>query len=198
MDPRQTMNINQRDFSRSLLSDFNHNVPLLEAENGSGEINPGNNEIFSGSQETIRKNDQVDQGKIYEIDDLQLRKNTELKIRNRSFQSASNLFRLFVKNGEYVYAKSSDIIMMESCDHLVKVYVSLNDKIKKTVRHNTLKDFLLQLPPEQFMRIGRFCAINLARLSGGSFNEQSFEFDFKVSVKLKHPISSAVFNCIGK
>ena len=113
-------------------------------------------------------------------------------------QNSGNLFRLFIKNGEYVYARSNDIIMMESCDHLVKVYLALNDKIKKTVRHNTLKDFLAQLPQDQFMRIGRFCAVNLQRLSGGSFNEQAFEFDFKVSVKLKHAISNSVFNTIGK
>jgi DNA-binding LytR/AlgR family response regulator len=114
------------------------------------------------------------------------------------FENASALFRLFVKNGEYVYAKSSDIIMMESCDHLVKVYLSLNEKVKRTIRHNTLKDFLLQLPPDQFMRIGRFCAINVHRLSGGNYIDQSFEFDFKVSVKLKHAISHTIFNSIGK
>ncbi len=114
------------------------------------------------------------------------------------FDNASALFRLFVKNGEYVYAKSSDIIMMESCDHLVKVYLSLNEKVKRTIRHNTLKDFLLQLPHDQFMRIGRFCAINVHRLSGGNFIDQSFEFDFKVSVKLKHAISHAIFNSIGQ
>ena len=113
-------------------------------------------------------------------------------------RNSGNLFRLFIKNGEYVYARSNDIIMMESCDHLVKVYLALNDKIKKTVRHNTLKDFLAQLPQDQFMRIGRFCAVNLQRLSGGSFNEQAFEFDFKVSVKLKHTLSNSVFNTIGK
>ena len=123
---------------------------------------------------------------------------TELKIRPKPIHPSSNLFRLFVKNGEYVYARSTDIVMMESCDHLVKVYLLLEEKIKKTIRHNTLKDFLSQLPPEQFMRIGRFCAINLQRLSGGNFNEQSFEFDFKVSVKLKHAIPSTVFNSIGK
>jgi len=109
-----------------------------------------------------------------------------------------NLFRLFVKNGEYVYAKPSDIIMMESCDHLVKVYLAFNDKIKRTLRHNTLKDFLSQLPQDQFLRIGRFCAVNINRISGGNCNEQTFEFDFKISIKLAHAISHSSFYMIGQ
>jgi hypothetical protein len=109
----------------------------------------------------------------------------------------STLFRLFVKNGEYVYARPQDILMIESCDHMVKVYLSVNDKPKKTIRHNTLKDFLLQLPQNQFLRIGRFCAVNTQRISGGNCNDQSFEFDFKISIKLKHAISQSAFGNIG-
>jgi DNA-binding LytR/AlgR family response regulator len=112
--------------------------------------------------------------------------------------TAKNLFRFFVKNGEHVYGRANDIIMMESCDHLVNVYLAVNDKIKKTIRSNTLKDFLSLLPADQFIRIGRFCAINIQRLSGGNFNEQTFEFDFKISVKLKHALSQHVFKKIGK
>lgn len=114
------------------------------------------------------------------------------------FSGKSNILRLFIKNGEFVYAHPRDIIMIESCDHLVKVHLVSGDKVKKAVRHNTLKDFLSHLPPNQFMRIGRFCAINLRRLSGGSFNDQTFEFDFNISIKLQHAISSSAFNSIGK
>ena len=110
---------------------------------------------------------------------------------------SSGLFRLFVKNGEYVYARPNDIIMMESCDHLVKVYLGINDKLKLTVRPDTLKNFLSQLPESQFMRFGRFCAVNIHRLSGGNYNAQMFEFDFKISIKLKHCIPHTVFTRIG-
>ena len=113
--------------------------PLMEATNETAIITSVNNEHFAGCPESGLTNPPGNAIKPYEADDPQQRKNTELKIRSRSFPNASNLFRLFVKNGEYVYAKSSDIIMMESCDHLVKVYLSFNEKIKKTVRHNTLK-----------------------------------------------------------
>lgn len=109
-----------------------------------------------------------------------------------------NLIRLFLKKGEYIYARPNDIVMVESCDHLVKVYMLRDDKVKKTIRCNTLKDFFAQLPEGHFIRIGRFCAINLRRLSGGDYNQQTFEFDFKVAIKLKHPISPAIFNNIGK
>ena len=114
-----------------------------------------------------------------------------------SISPGGSLFRLLVKNGEYVYAKSNDIIMIESCDHLVKVYVAVGGKIKKAIRHNTLKDFLSQLP-SQFVRIGRFCAVNIERLSGGNCNEQTFEFDFNLSIKLAHPVSHTVFTHLGK
>lgn len=115
-----------------------------------------------------------------------------------SNQNLPELFRLVVKNGEYVYAKAHDIIMIESCDHLVKVYVAIGGKIKKTIRHNTLKDFLSQLPLTQFVRIGRFCAVNIDRLSGGNSNEQTFEFDFNLSIKLAHSVSHTVFARMGK
>lgn len=128
---------------------------------------------------------------------LLLPNNPQKKTSATPSQIGTSLFRLFVKNGEYVYARPNDIIMMESCDHMVKVYLAFNDKIKKTIRHNTLKDFLLQLPQDQFIRIGRFCAVNLHRLSGGNCNEQTFEFDFRVTMKLKHAISNTAFNSIG-
>jgi hypothetical protein len=127
-----------------------------------------------------------------------LQNNLETGIPQTAYQNPIDLFRLFVKNGEYLYARPNDIVMAESCDHLVKVYVAFNDKMKKTIRNSTLKDFLFQLPKEQFLRIGRFCAVNIYRLSGGNFNEQIFEFDFKISIKLKHPISQAAFGNIGK
>ena len=112
-------------------------------------------------------------------------------------QYSDSLFRLFVKHFEYVYVRPNDIIMIESCDHLVKVYVGIEGKAKLTMRHNTLKDFLLQLPKTHFIRIGRFCAINIKRLTGGNCNEQVFEFDFKISIKLKHSVSHTVFSSIG-
>ena len=110
---------------------------------------------------------------------------------------SEDIFRLFVKHFEYVYARPNDIIMIESCDHLVKVYVGVGEKAKLTLRHNTLKDFLSKLPATHFLRIGRFCAINIKRLTGGNCNEQVFEFDFKISLKLKHFVSHTVFSNIG-
>ena len=133
-----------------------------------------------------------------ETSNLLLHNHLETEPSSATYQNSKGLFRLFVKNGEYVYARPNDIIMIESCDHLIKVYVAFGDKIKKTVRRNTLKDFLLQLPNSQFMRIGRFCAVNIRRLSGGNCSQQTFEFDFKVSIKLKHSISQAAFGNIGK
>lgn len=120
--------------------------------------------------------------------------NNELKFGKES----SDLFRLCVKNNEYVYARANDMVIIESCDHLVKVYLAFGNTIKKTIRKNTLKDFLLLLPENHFIRIGRFCAINTRRLSGGNCKNQTFEFDFSLSVKLSHPISNTVFNNIGK
>jgi DNA-binding LytR/AlgR family response regulator len=109
-----------------------------------------------------------------------------------------NLIRLFYKRGEFIYVRPDDIVMVESSDHLVNIYIVHEDKIKKTIRSNSLKDFLTQLPENQFLRIGRFCIINLKRLSGGNCKEQTFEFDFKVSIKLKHAIPPSWFNEIGK
>ncbi|MFT3947218.1 MAG: LytTR family transcriptional regulator DNA-binding domain-containing protein [Agriterribacter sp.] len=115
----------------------------------------------------------------------------------RAIKNPDFLFKFFIKNGEYAYARANDIVMIESCDHLVIVHLAFGEILKKTIRHDTLKDFLLQLPKDQFIRIGRFCAINMQRLSGGSCKNQTFEFDFKFSVKLKHVIPNTIFNGIG-
>lgn len=119
---------------------------------------------------------------------------------NPEIETASpnnNIFRLCIKNGEYVYARANDIIMIESCDHMVKVYLGIDNKVKLTTRQNTLKDFLLKLPSAQFIRIGRFCAINIQRLSGGNCNKQTFEFDYKISIKPKHAVPNKIFTVIG-
>src|SRR5690242_10023206 len=85
---------------------------------------------------------------------------------NQEEQGADTiLLRLFVKTGEYAYVRPRDILMIESADHLVKIYVSNGKILRKVFRHGTLKDFLASLP-RQFIRIGRFCAINSQRLSG--------------------------------
>jgi hypothetical protein len=107
------------------------------------------------------------------------------------------LFRLFVKNGEYLYARPEDIVVIESCDHLVKVHLGIDGKSRMAIRQGSLKDFLLQLPTDQFMRIGRFCAINIQRLSGGNCHKQTFEFDYTISIKPKHSISHTIFASIG-
>src|SRR5688572_21318156 len=61
-----------------------------------------------------------------------------------------SIFRLSVKHYEYVYARPDDIVMIESCDHLVRVYVGVEGRSRLATRHNTLKEFLLQLPSTQF------------------------------------------------
>jgi LytTr DNA-binding domain len=114
-----------------------------------------------------------------------------------STSASKTVFRLFVKHFEYVYARPDDIVMIESCDHLVRVYVGVGETAKLALRHNTLKDFLSQLPSTTFLRIGRFCAINMRRLTGGNCNDQVFEFDYKISIKLKHFVSHSVFTSIG-
>ncbi len=131
----------------------------------------------------------------------QLQINSELySTPNQENQGTSlnnNIFRLCIKNGEYVYARANDIIMIESCDHMVKVYLGIDNKVRLTTRQNTLKDFLSKLPSAQFVRIGRFCAINIQRLSGGNCNKQTFEFDYKISINPKHAVANKIFTVIG-
>lgn len=110
---------------------------------------------------------------------------------------AAGLLQLFVKKGEYIYARPGDIVLLESCDHIVQVYIAYGERTKRAVRNGTLKDFLLQLPQQKFARLSRFCAVNLDRLSGGNYNQQVFEFDFRVSIKLKHSLPVAAFKTIG-
>ena len=116
---------------------------------------------------------------------------------NETTSLNNNTFRLYIKNGECVYARTNNIIMIESCDHMVKVYLGIDYKIKLTTRQNTLKNCLLKLPAAQFIRIGPFCAINIQQLSRGNCNKQTFEFDYKISIELKHAIPNKIFTFIG-
>jgi DNA-binding LytR/AlgR family response regulator len=111
--------------------------------------------------------------------------------------NGSALLQLFVKKGEYIYARPCDIVLIESCDHMVQVHIAYGEKVKRALRNGTLKDFLQQLPSQQFVRLSRFCAVNLNRLSGGNYNQQVFEFDFRVPIKLKHPLPFSIFKTIG-
>jgi hypothetical protein len=121
------------------------------------------------------------------------------KLKGNSEALSYHLLRLSIKDGEYTYAKADDIIMIESSDHLTIVHVAQQvGKVKRTIRASCLKDFLLHLPENCFLRVNRFCAVNLKRLSGGSYHQQFFEFDYCITVKPKHPISHAIFNSIGK
>lgn len=125
------------------------------------------------------------------------RSDVNVDVAEKKDQLKTNLFRLSIKKDEYVYARAEDIVLVESCDHLVKVYVAFGNNFKKTVRPNTLKDFLKLLPVDQFMRLSRFCAVNTKRLSGGNSQEQTFEFDFKLSIRPTKPVPYSVFAQIG-
>lgn len=108
------------------------------------------------------------------------------------------ILRLFVKTNEYVYIRPNDILLIESANHMVKVYVAMGRVCKKVFRHNTLKEFLAQLPSPQFIRLGRFYAINTRRVSAGNSKQQTFEFDFSFTVKVEHSLPNSAFTCIGK
>ncbi len=111
---------------------------------------------------------------------------------------APRLLRLSIKCGEYTYAKSNDIVMIESSDHFTVVHVAHQQgKVKTSLRNSCLKKVLQELPQDSFLRVNRFCAINLNRLSGGSYHQQFFEFDHCIKVKPRHPLSHAVFHSIG-
>ena len=112
---------------------------------------------------------------------------------------ATHLLRLSIKGGEYTYAQASDIVMIESSDHFTVVHVAPQaGKVKTSLRNSCLKKVLLDLPKNYFLRVNRFCAVNLNRLSGGSYHQQFFEFDYCIKVKPRHPLSHTVFQSIGK
>lgn len=114
-----------------------------------------------------------------------------------SLNASISIIRLMIRKGEYLYARPSDIIMLESCDHFVKVYVLVNNMVKKALKNVSMRDFIATLPNDYFARLSRFCAVNTLRLSGGNFDDQTLEFDFSVKVQLTKPLSLAVFGNIG-
>ena len=110
----------------------------------------------------------------------------------------ADLLRLFVKTGEYIFVHANDILMIESNDHFVKLYIAVKESYKMILRHATFKDFLALLPSILFLRLNRFCAVNVSRLTAGNCNEQYFEFDFRIIIKPTYPITPSLLSKIGK
>jgi LytTr DNA-binding domain len=119
------------------------------------------------------------------------------KAKLNSKNNAIQPLKLFIKHGEYVFAHFNDIMMIETCDHFVKVYISVVEKTKIVLRHNTLKDFLSLLPKDYFFRVNRFTVVNICRLTGGNCDEQFFEFDFRFKIKPRHALTQSMLSKIG-
>jgi DNA-binding LytR/AlgR family response regulator len=150
-------------------------------------------EVTKGSsREVIYFNDRI-QNPDEQLEHLDCFESTRVKEEHEN-----NLFRIFIKNGEYAFARPKDIVMIESCNHFINVYLANGNKIKKGIRNNTLKDFFKELPKREFVRISRFCVVNSTRLSGCNYNEQILEFDFRIAVKPKRSFSKTVFNTLGR
>ena len=87
------------------------------------------NTAFDDIQSLNKKEDKINTKVIPLSEETILLYFTGAKV---SFKYCPNLFRLFVKKGEYVYARAKDIIIVESCDHLVKVYSTVLNKFNCT------------------------------------------------------------------
>ncbi|TDH19953.1 hypothetical protein EXU57_21990 [Segetibacter sp. 3557_3] len=152
-------------------------------------------QLLTDNSETINSLDSSNSASKH----LNARSGNNQSIKDENNIQSNSLLRLSVKDGEYTYAKADDIIMIESSDHLTIVHVARQSgKVKRTIRNTCLKDFIAELPVNYFLRVNRFCAINLKRLSGGSYHGQYFEFDHCIVIKPKRPIAHAIFNSIGK
>lgn len=72
--------------------------------------------------------------------------------------SYANIPFLFLKNGERYYKVSEMEIMYIESNH---IYLDIHTTGKKFVLRSTVDDFLQQLSPERFIKIGRSYIINL-------------------------------------
>ena len=105
--------------------------------------------------------------------------------------------RLRVQSGEYLFAGSDDILLIETQGRYIKIYFDCCNEVKFALRACSLEKIIVHLPPGKFVRLCRFYMINMMRLKVADSPRARVIFGGGLVVSLKHIVPHAAWNQVG-
>jgi DNA-binding LytR/AlgR family response regulator len=108
------------------------------------------------------------------------------------------LIRFEEKKESYKWAHPDEILFVKSADHYVKSLISCGMRKKWMIRHCTLKELFVALPPGNFIRLNKFYLINCSHFLRINENEKMLYLDDDYSIPVPHRISRYVLDMLKK
>jgi hypothetical protein len=105
--------------------------------------------------------------------------------------------RLRMQTGEYLFAGSDDILLIETQGRYIKIYFDCCSEVKYALRECSLEKIFLHLPAGKFVRLCRFYIINMMRLKIADSPRGRVVFGTGLVVDLKHIVPCTAWNNIG-
>jgi DNA-binding LytR/AlgR family response regulator len=109
---------------------------------------------------------------------------------------SSGLIRFEVKREQYCWIHPDEIIFVISADHYVKSLINLGKEKKWMIRHATLKELIVDLPRQNFIRLNRFYLINLNFFS--SIKERIIYLNDGYTIPVPHRISPYILSLLER
>lgn len=99
------------------------------------------------------------------------------------------LIRFEEKKEQYIWTRSEEIIFVKSADHYVKSLIKCGGEKKWVSKHSTLKDLLVLLPHDIFIRLNRFYLLNRNYFSHFNENGRKLYLTDDFCIPIPHRIS---------
>lgn len=110
----------------------------------------------------------------------------------------TEFIRFEEKKEKYIWAHPDEIMFVKSADHYVKSLINCGRQKKWMIRHCTLKELLVVLPPGNFMRLNKFYLINCNHFLRINKNEKLLYLDDGYSIPVPHRISRYILDILKK
>ncbi len=122
-----------------------------------------------------------------------------LKLINHSDSATkTNLIRFELKRYSYVWVTANDIVFVISADHYIKSLVKINNQTKWMIKHCTIKQLLVVLPGESFIRLNKFYLLNRNYFSTINAAEKIIYLSCNLSIPVPHRISRFIIDMIKR
>ena len=93
------------------------------------------------------------------------------------------------KKEKYIWVHPDEICFVKSADHYVKSLIKCGNQLKWTSRHSTLKELLVILPTDDFIRLNKFYLLNRNHFSHINEKEKLLYFNDDFTIPIPHRIS---------
>ena len=119
------------------------------------------------------------------------KKSTFVTVYNKADLTPTQIefIRFEERKEKYIWAPPDEICFVKSADHYVKSLIKCGKEKKWMSRHCTLKELLLLLPDDNFIRLNKFYLLNKDHFSHIDENEKLLYIKDNFSISIPHLIS---------